>query len=522
MLDVSVAAYQRSLVVLLLPWSASPAVEDGTRLSATSDEAEDFAAKFRELADWLHLAFLEVREPDLQAREDMLVEAVTEGSFPINNWSLDYYSQTSKRKPYKPDKQDKTDNEKQLEKLKEGLFPHHIPYYLDMKDGEGMRVIEMFEDHIELRVGNNSSSRFVRKHGLEGLLCIKFDQMVRPQEVQRLLVPGVWVGGHLFNFLGCSQNGLKERSALMWKGSKEEVAGLLASCGDFHNISTVSKMMAREGLLFSSVQMSGVYVEKEDIIKGEDIEQGGFCFTDGCGEISQDMLDRVMETLSSSFLPPDYVPSVLQLRLQGMKGVVALNPGLEQGKLLLRPSQNKFDTNFDSCLAVAGISRPYTFAHLNKQFIILLSGLGVPDSVFLTLHEEFFQLVESMLYDKEAAITMMQWKNQWDVAEHLAKMSALNLSTLSSTKSPGEIYRSTEPGVEIMRKLAETQEKILTSDRKKKKDGSVKEKLRILVRESRLIYGVCDQGGQLQYGQCQVLWVSVVNLLISSLGENHN
>ena len=513
------ALYQRSLVVLLLPWSASSAVEDGTRLSATSDEAEAFAAKFRELADWLHLAFLEVREPDLEAREDMLVEAVTEGSFPINNWSLDFYSMTSKRKNHKPDKQDKQDNENKLE---EGLFPHHIPFFLDMKDGEGMRLVEMFEDHMELRVGSNSCSRFVRKHGLEGLFCIKFDQMVRPQEVQRLLVPGVWVGGHLYNFLGCSQNGLKERNALMWKGSKEVVAGLLASCGDFHKISTVSKMMAREGLLFSSVQMSGVHVEKEDIIEGEDIERGGFCFTDGCGEISQDMLDRVMETLPSSYLPPDYDPSVVQLRLQGMKGVVALNPGLEQGKLLLRPSQNKFDTNFDSCLAVAGISRPYTFAHLNKQFIILLSGLGVPDSVFVTLHEEFFHLVESMLYDKEAAITMMQWKNQWDVAEHLAKMSPLDLLSLSSTKRPEEMYRSTEPGPELMRKLAETQEKILTLDRKKKKDGSVKEKLRILVRESRLMYGVCDQGGQLQYGQCQVCWASVSKLLILSLGKNHN
>ena len=497
--------------------SGSPAEEDGTRLSVNIKDAEQFAAMFREIADRLHIAVVEMKEPNLSKRVSIVEEAISKGKLPLNSWSLDYYRQfNSKDKRQGPGKR------------KEGLFPDHIPYFLD---SDGIRMVELFEDHMELRAyrqfrekagrSPDSCSRFVKKFGNERLFCLKFNQRVRPEDVQRLLLPGVWVGGQLYNFLGCSQAGLKERTALLWRGSNEEVAGRLAECGDFHKISTVSKRMAREGLLFSSVQMSGVHVEKEDIIKGEDIEDGAFCFTDGCGEISDAMLARVMKTLPNSL--PGYLPSVVQLRLQGIKGVVARNPRLEAGKLMIRPSQTKFQTNFDNCLAVAGTSRPYTFAHLNKQFVLLLSGLGVKDSVFISLHEEFFGMVETMLQDKEAAVTILQWKNEWETAQHLAKMSSLKFSSfLSQLKPPSEMYRDTNYGVEVMKKLSEVQEKILTSN-KKEKDGIEKDKLRVLVRQSRLLYGVCDQNGGLEYGQCQVLTDSKQsNPHLSLSGEDHN
>ena len=466
------------------------------------EDAEEFAVRFKELTDHLHIAVVEMKEPNLLKRVDLMVEAMFKGKLPLNKWSLDFYKKTGSR-----DKTRAPGNEKK------GLFPDHIPYFLD--GGGGIRMVELFEDHLVLqsegyrqfreKAGRtpNSCSRFVKKYGEEGLLCLKFDQRVRPEDVQRLLLGGVWVGGRLYNFLGCSQAGLKERSALLWRGSKDEVDRLLSGCGDFHKIGTLSKRMAREGLLFSSVQMSGVHVEKGDIIRGEDIEDGSFCFTDGCGEISEEMLRKVVSTLPSSHLPSDYLPSVVQLRLQGIKGVVARNPRLEAGKVMIRPSQTKFETNFDNCLAVAGTSRPYSFAHLNKQFVILLSGLGIPDSILIELHEEFYQMVETMLEDKEAAITILQWKNEWSVAQHVAKMSSLKLSSSLGQRSPNELYRNTDPGADVMKKLVEVQKKILVSN-KKEKDGVEKDKLRVLVKQSRLLYGVCDQIGQLQYGQCQV------------------
>ena len=76
---------------------------------------------------------------------------------------------------------------------------------------------------------------------------------------------------------------------------------------------------------------------------------------------------------------------MLQLRLQGIKGVVSLNPALPPGAIMIRPSMKKFETEFDSRIGVAGLSLPYTFGHLNRQFIILLSGLGVSDWLFIRI-----------------------------------------------------------------------------------------------------------------------------------------
>ena len=82
-------------------------------------------------------------------------------------------------------------------------------------------------------------------------------------------------------------------------------------------------------------------------------------------------------------------------------------------------------------------------------------------------------------------------------------MSSLKLSSSLGQKNPNELYRNTDPGADVMKKLVEVQKKILVSN-KKEKDGVEKDKLRVLVKQSRLLYGVCDQIGQLQYGQCQV------------------
>ena len=54
----------------------------------------------------------------------------------------------------------------------------------------------------------------------------------------------------------------------MWQGPKEEAERILAENGSFHLIKTVSKRMAREGLLFSAVDMTGVSVEDDDIMPG--------------------------------------------------------------------------------------------------------------------------------------------------------------------------------------------------------------------------------------------------------------
>ena len=178
------------------------------------------------------------------------------------------------------------------------------------------------------------------------------------------------------------------------------------------------------------------------------------------------------------------MPSVIQFRHQGRKGVVALNPNLPPGKVAFRPSHKKFSTDFDSNFCVAGVSQPYTFGNLNKQLVLLLSGLGIPDQVFRDIFRKFYDDLEEVNRDREVAVEMLQWKNKFE------------LSRLAVGGGP-----LPDP---VRREVAKIQTNLLESSSKRSGGGREKEKLNPMVRESRMLYGVCDQTGRLEQGQCQV------------------
>ena len=55
------------------------------------EDAEEFAVRFKELTDHLHIAVVEMKEPNLSKRVNLVLEAVFKGKLPLNSWSLDYY-----------------------------------------------------------------------------------------------------------------------------------------------------------------------------------------------------------------------------------------------------------------------------------------------------------------------------------------------------------------------------------------------------------------------------------------------
>ena len=62
-------------------------------------------------------------------------------------------------------------------------------------------------------------------------------------------------------------------------------------------------------------------------------------------------------------------------------------------KVLFRPSMNKFAANNHSIDVVHTSARP-SIAYMNRQIILLLSSLGIPDTTFLSLQEQM--LTESL------------------------------------------------------------------------------------------------------------------------------
>ena len=79
----------------------------------------------------------------------------------------------------------------------------------------------------------------------------------------------------------------------------------------------------------------------------------------------------------------NFLPSAIQVRFAGCKGVLTLDPRLPDNIAVFRPSMRKFESSHRR-IEVLQTSRPQA-VFLNHQLIILLSNLGIPDDVFMKL-----------------------------------------------------------------------------------------------------------------------------------------
>lgn len=368
-------------------------------------------------------------------------------------------------------------------------YPLNIPFVIAEHPQEhrlvALRRMEISPHSIKLSFSpfsRGETNRMVDRYGKESFVLLDFHKEVPANVVERILCQGVWVNGEEFQFLGCSSSGLKTRTCYMLRGNIGDVQAVLKECGDFSAIPSVSKRLSRIGLLFSAVRPTNVEVLDDEVVEIEDIETPAGNFTDGCGGISMELARRVVEgaKLANELGLPEhgqYIPSVFQIRYQGCKGVVTIDPGHGR-KLVIRKSMKKFKQGVKPLREVwlCGFSRPYSYGHLNRQFIMLLSGLGIKDEAFLQLQHEHLRRLETMTADPEVAVEMLLWNNQPEVATKVAICS------------PGKF----KDDKRIQEVLSHLQCNLIS------KLG----KLRLLVVRSRNVYGVCDPVGVLNYGQC--------------------
>ena len=92
----------------------------------------------------------------------------------------------------------------------------------------------------------------------------------------------------------------------------------------------------------------------------------------------------------------------------------------QEGKTHFRKSMNKFTGRISTCLYVCddGYSRP-RLGFLIKQFIMLLSGLNIPDEIFLKKQEEHFHEIASMTKDMNIAMKYLLYFDRIDLIYHL-------------------------------------------------------------------------------------------------------
>ena len=139
-----------------------------------------------------------------------------------------------------------------------------------------------------------------------------------------------------------------------------------------------------------------------EVIPLEDEKIGEYIITDGIGKISKDLIELSAREWGIKNLKIKPI-SAIQIRFMGCKGVFAIDPFLEDNTIHYRESQKKFETN-DTALNICSVGN-YKEAYLNRQFIILLSSLGVKDEIFEAIEQNIINKYSKLLVNPISALS---------------------------------------------------------------------------------------------------------------------
>ncbi|PPD73110.1 hypothetical protein GOBAR_DD29982 [Gossypium barbadense] len=294
------------------------------------------------------------------------------------------------------------------------------------------------------------------------------------QRILSTLRNGILVGDKKFEFLACSTSQLRENSIWMFASKPGLTADdIRGQMGHIHVIRNVAKYAARLGQsLSSSRETLEVHQDEIEEIPDIEVETGGnkYNFSDGIGKISAKLARQVAWKCGLR-----QTPSAFQIRYGGYKGVVAVDPS-SSVKLSLRKSMQKFEADSTS-LDVLSWSKYHT-CYLNRQIIILMSTLGVKDSVFKAKQKAFLARLDAMLMDPEKAKEALEGIHHGEIVKVLREMLLCGYKPDS------------EPFLSMMLRTIRAS-KLL----------DLRTRTRISIDKGGILMGCLDETGTLEYGQ---------------------
>jgi RNA-dependent RNA polymerase len=246
---------------------------------------------------------------------------------------------------------------------------------------------------------------------------------------------GIRVGDRHYQFLAFGSSQLKQSSAFFFSPTDHLTCDDIRNAmGDFSTIKTVAKYAARLGQGFSTTRyVPGATPAVKAIT---DVKRNGHCFTDGVGKISPYWAEQISAQFETS-----QVPSAFQYRMGGCKGMLTVWDDVKGLEVHIRPSQEKFRGAISQGLDIVRCSST-SVATLNQQIVIILSTIGVPDEVFLSLLERDMQEVNRAMTDAEVA------------AEELSRRVDENQTTLEMVEMIANGFmESHEPFTRILLQL---------------------------------------------------------------------
>lgn len=222
--------------------------------------------------------------------------------------------------------------------------------------------------------------------------------------IKRTMTNGIKIGDRHYQFLAFGNSQFREHGAYFFAPLPYLNTGRIRKwMGMFEDIKTVAKYASRLGLCFSTTRAIGntgaVIVEIPDIVRNH------YTFTDGVGRISQ-FLAQITASELGILQASQEPPSVFQFRLGGCKGVLAISPASGPREIHIRKSQYKFPASHEG-LEIIRWSQ-YASANLNRQLILILSALGIPDNIFVRKLQLQLADLEQAMTDQEKALQILQ------------------------------------------------------------------------------------------------------------------
>ena len=231
------------------------------------------------------------------------------------------------------------------------------------------------------------------------------------ERVRRALRKGIVIGDRHYEFLAWGNSQLREHGVYFFASSQNPritADDIRRDMGTFDKEKVVAKRAARMGQCFSTtvpVPVLGRNSWRRDRIRDIKTDDEKYTFTDGVGKISRLAARLVKTNLKLGGKDP---PSAFQFRLGGCKGVLTYDPTLTNVSVQIRDSQYKFDCESDELEIIR--TSEYWKPFLNRQLVLVLSALGVPDSVFLRKQEQTIQDADAALQDNAAALEVLRDK----------------------------------------------------------------------------------------------------------------
>ncbi|KAJ5538290.1 hypothetical protein N7494_007769 [Penicillium frequentans] len=290
--------------------------------------------------------------------------------------------------------------------------------------------------------------------------------------VKRTLTRGITIGDRHYEFLAFGNSQFREHGAYFFAPTPNLTAAhIRAWMGQFNHIRNIAKCAARLGQCFSTTRpVSGCGV---DIKMCQEVVRNGFTFSDGVGKISKFLAEMTVTDLDIQ-TRTGKPPSAFQFRLGGCKGLLVVSSDPRPKEIHIRPSQLKFEAEAAG-LEIIRWSRYYP-ATLNRQMILALSALRIPDRVF-------HQKLNMMLEDLNLAMSQVE-----PAVRQLHRFVDPNHITISLARMVKEGFMQTnEPFVTSMLQLWKAWHL-----------KNIKEKAHIVIDQGANLFGCMDEKGVLK------------------------